>query len=98
MEYLYTGDEYKNLIGKTFKFRLMDGDMHIPNFDNQIGLTKIAHKYLPGNEMNGDTSSFNFEKSIKNLVNIGDKINMIVGYNKPKAEMKYDGKRQLLAF
>ena len=34
VEYFYIGDEYKNLIGKIFKFRLMDGDLHLTNFDN----------------------------------------------------------------
>ena len=42
VEYFYIGDEYNNLIGKIFKFRLMDGDLHLTNFDNwKLGLIKM---------------------------------------------------------
>ena len=42
-----------------------------------------------------DNKLFNFEKSIKN---IGEKINMIIDYYKPKTKTKYDDKKELLVF
>ena len=43
-----------------------------------------------------DNGLFNFEKSIKNLVNIEDKINMIIDDYKPKIETKYDDKKRVV--
>ena len=45
-----------------------------------------------------DNKIFNFEKSIKNLANIDEKINMIIDYYKPKTKTKYDDKKELLVF
>ena len=42
--YIYIGDEYKNLIDKTCKYGLVDGDLRISNFDNRIGLSRIVNK------------------------------------------------------
>ena len=42
--YIYIGDEHKNLIGKTCKYGLVDGDLRISNFDNRIGLSRIVNK------------------------------------------------------
>ena len=39
-----------------------------------------------------------FEKSIKNLANIDDELNMIIDYYKPKAKTEYDNKNKLLVF
>ena len=34
LRYFYIGGEYKNLIDKAFKYGLVDGDLHLTNFDN----------------------------------------------------------------
>ena len=34
VKYFYISGKYKNLIGKSFKLRLMDGDLHLKNSDN----------------------------------------------------------------
>ena len=42
----YSCDEYKNLIDKTFKFGLMDGDLYPTNFANKkLGMARIVNKY-----------------------------------------------------
>ena len=36
--YIYIDDEYKDLIGKIFKYGLTNRDLHLSNFDNrQLG-------------------------------------------------------------
>ena len=32
--YFFIGDEYKNLIGKIFKYGLVNGDVYLTNLDN----------------------------------------------------------------
>ena len=60
----------KNLIGKNFKYGLMDGDLHLTNFDNQqLGLTNIIKKYLEEKNINVDDRLINFKKSIENFAN-----------------------------
>ena len=39
----YSGDEYKNIIANIFKYGLMDGDLHLTNFNNQhLALTNTV--------------------------------------------------------
>ena len=42
-----------------------------------------------------DNKFFNCEKSIKNLANTDDKINMIIDYHKPKTKTEYDNKKRV---
>ena len=43
----YIDNEYKNFIENVFKFRLMDGDLTLTNFDNQqLGLTIVFNTNL----------------------------------------------------
>ena len=43
----YIDNEYKNFIENVFKFRLMDGDLTLTNFDNQqLGLTNVFNTNL----------------------------------------------------
>ena len=43
----YFGDEYKNLIANIFKCGLMDGHLHVTNFDNRhLALTNTVNAYL----------------------------------------------------
>ena len=43
----YIDNEYKNFIENVFKFKLMDGDLTLTNFDNQqLGLTNVFITHL----------------------------------------------------
>ena len=43
----YFGDQYKNLIANIVKYELMDGDLHLTNFDNQnLALINTDNTYL----------------------------------------------------
>ena len=96
--YFYIGDEYKNLIWNFFKYGLINGELHLTNFDNwQVILTKIVGKYLAGKKIDGVDRFFKFEKSVKNLANIANTINTIINYYKLKTA-EYDNKKELLAF
>ena len=87
VKYFYIGGKHKNVIDKSFKLGLKDGDLHLKNFDNrQLRSTKIVNKYLGEKDIDADNRLFNFEKSIKNLENIAEKINMIIDYYKPKTK------------
>ena len=91
------GDEYKNITANIFKFRLKDGDLHVTDFDNQhLRLADIVNKYLREKNIDVCNRLFNFEKSIKNLVNIDDKTNMVIDYYKPKTDTEYDDKKRVV--
>ena len=77
----------------------MDGDLHLINSDNKkFDSTEILDKYLREKNIDVGNRLFNFEKLIKNLTNIDDKIKMIRDNYKFKTEDKYDDKKELLAF
>ena len=40
-----------------------------------------------------DDRLFNFEKSIKNVANIDDKVNILIDDHKPKTATEYDNKK-----
>ena len=61
-------------------------------------LKKIVNKYLGHKNNDVDNRLFNFKRSIKNLVNIDEKINATIDDYKPNTETKYDNKKELLAF
>ena len=57
----------------------MDRDLHLTHFDNrQLGLENNIKNYLKERNIGVDNKFFDSEKSIKNLANIEDKINMII--------------------
>ena len=90
-------DKYTNLIANIFNYGLMDGDLHLTNFDNQhLGLRNFVSAYLE-KSIDVDDRLFNFEKCIKNFANIDDKVNIIIEDYKPKTETKYDNKTEFLA-
>ena len=90
-------DKYTNLIANIFNYGLMDGDLHLTNFDNQhLGVTDFVSVYLE-KSIDVDDRLFNFEKCIKNFANIDDKVNIIIEDYKPKTETKYDNKTEFLA-
>ena len=95
VEDFYIGDEYKNLIGKILRYGLVDGDLHLTNFDNWIGLSKIVNKYLGEKNIDVDNRLFNFEKFNKNLADVDNKVNVIIEKYKPQARIQYGN---LLAF
>ena len=69
----YIDNEYKNFIENVFKFKLMDEDLTLTNFDNQqLGLTNVFNTNLEKN-IAVDDILFNFKKSIKKLANIDNK-------------------------
>ena len=94
VEDFYIADEYKNLIGKILRYGLVDGDLHLTDFDNWIGLSKIVNKYLGEKNIDVDNRLFNFEKFHKNLADVDNKVNIIEKY-KPQARIQYGN---LLAF
>ena len=91
--YLYIGDKYKIWL---IEFLSMDYWMKIwnyklTNFENQkLDLTNIIKNYLKENFLN-------FEKFIKKLANIHDKINMMIDYYKPKTKIKYEDKKRVVS-
>ena len=58
----------------------------------------MVNKYLGEKIFDVYDRMLNFKKSIKNLPNIDNKINMIIDDYQPKSETKYDNKKELLAF
>ena len=79
-----------------FKYGLIDGNFHLTNFDNQISLTRIVKKNIGENSIHVDYNLFNFEKSISNLVNLDDRINMILEKYKPKTKKDDDNKNRFI--
>ena len=55
----------KRIIGKIFKYGLVDGDLRITNFDRWIGLSRIVNKRKEKNTDVGNRLHIN-EKSMKN--------------------------------
>ena len=87
------------MIDKIFKYKLMEGDLHLTNLLNRkLVLRKIDNKHLGEKDTDLDNRLFNFEKSIKNLVDIHDKIDIIIDKYKLKTETEYNDKKELLAF
>ena len=86
------------MIGEIYKYGLTNGDLHLSNFDDrQLGFTNIVQKYLGEKNIDTDYRLLDFEKSIKGLANIDDKINMIIGYYKPKTESRYDDEKRVVS-
>ena len=97
VRYCYIGDEYKNLIDRLIKNELMFGELRLTNFDNQeLALTNIMKNCLRLKIIDVDNKLFNFDKSIKHLAKIDDKINMIVENYKHKTKIEYNDKKELL--
>ena len=77
----------------------MGEDLHLTKFDNQkVGLSKIVHKYIGEKNIDVQDGLLNFEKAMKNLANLDNKINMIIDNYKPKTKTEYGNKKELLAF
>ena len=74
----------------------MDRNFHLTNFDNQISLTKVVKKNIGENNIHVDYNLFNFEKSISNLINLDDRINMILEKYKTKTKIEYDNKNRVI--
>lgn len=46
MGYIYIGDEYKDMISKSFNYVLTNGDFYLSNFNNQqLRITNVVKKY-----------------------------------------------------
>lgn len=73
----YIGDKNKNLINKIFTFELDEKDCHLTNFHNWIYLKNIVNRYLKENDTDMSASKLSFNKSIKKLIDIDNKVNMI---------------------
>ena len=96
MQYYSTGNEENKLIDRIHKHGFMGLDLHLINFDNQQIVLKIMWKKKI---LMLIIIFFNFEKYIKNLANIHDKISIIVNYYKPEKKTEYDDKKKdLLVF
>ena len=77
----------------------MAEDLHLKKFDNQkVGWSKIDHKHIGEKNIDAHDGLFNFEKAMKNLANLDNKINMIINNYKPKTKTEYRNKEELLAF
>ena len=64
--YFFIGDEYKNFIGRTFKYGLVDGDLHLANFDNrQFGLANIFKNYLKERNIDVNNNFFILRNPLK---------------------------------
>lgn len=73
------GNEYKDLIDNIFKFRLKDGHLRFTEFDDRKpDLTNIGNNYLEKKVVHVDNKLFNFEKSIKNLPDVNNRIHRII--------------------
>ena len=73
------GNEYNDLIDNIFKFRLKDGHLRFTEFDNRKpDLTNIGNNYLEKKVVHVDNKLFNFEKSIKNLPDVNNRIHRII--------------------
>ena len=70
--------------------------MHLTNVDNWQNNQANINTYLGGKNNDVDDRLANFEKSIKNLGNIDNKINKIMDDYKPKTEIEYDVKKGFL--
>ena len=73
----YIGDKNKNLINKIFTYELDEKDFHLTNFHNRIDLKNIVNRYLKENDTDMSANNLSFNKCIKKLIDIDDKINMV---------------------
>ena len=63
----------------------MGEDLHLTKFDNQkVGLSKIVHKYIGEKNIDVHGGLLNFDKTMKNLANLDNKIYMIIDNYKTK--------------
>ena len=87
------------MIDRIHKHGFIGLDLHLTNFDNrQIGLAYIIKNYLKEINIGVDNNFCNFEKSIKNLANIHNKMTIIeVNYYKPKTKTEYDDKKRVVS-
>ena len=66
----------------------MGADLHLKKFDNEkVGSPKILHKHIGDKNIDVHDGLFNFEKAMKNLANLDNKINMIIDIIKPKQRL-----------
>ena len=92
------GDEYKDLIKNILKYRLKDRALSFTEFDNRkLDLTNIVNNYLEKKDIDVDDRLFTFEKSIKRLSVIGNRINGVTDNFKPKTETKYEDKKRIIS-
>ena len=92
------GDEYKDLINNILKYRLKDRALSFTEFDNRkLGLTNIVNNCLEKKDIDVDDRLFTFEKSIKRLSVIDNRINGVIDNFKPKTETKYEDKKRIIS-
>ena len=94
VNYRYSDDKYKDLIYNIFKYELKEKDLHLMGIDNRImGLKNIVNRYLRHwcNWFDWYEAELDFNKSIKNLADIDDKINLIVEeYEYKKKKIRWE--------
>ena len=94
----YIDDEYKDLINNILKYRLKDRALSFTEFDNRkLDLTNIVNNYLEKKDIDVDDRLFTFEKPIKRLSVIGNRINGVTDNFKPKTETKYEDKKRIIS-
>ena len=71
--------------------------MYLTNFGGQTGLKNIVNNYLKEKEIDVFDKLFNSEKSIINLENIDDIINMIIENCKPKTKTEHDDEKRAIS-
>ena len=88
----YILDKYQDLINNISTHGLKDKYMHLTKFDSRINLKNIANRYLTKKNAAVYDRFFTFEKSIKGLTNIDNRL------YKPKTDIEFYDKKDLLAF
>ena len=77
----------------------MKNDNDNENVDNEkVFSPKILHKHIGDKNIDAHDGLFNFEKAMKNLANLDNKINMIIDIIKPKQRLNMATKRSCYHF
>ena len=89
-----------NILNSRLRFgeEIKDGDLHLTEFDNRkLALTNIIDSYLRKN-IDVNVGLFNFEKLIKVLSDVDNRIHGIIDDYKPKTDNEYEVVSILNAF